>query len=158
MNWKFKLIDDYEWCSNKPVKSDLEFYDQNKKKLRLRILKDGKIVVFKGYSWDGCSPKISIFDLFLFGTPDGIIHYNTRKPKTYYASLIHDVLYQFLDDPRMPYSRGDMDKFFLDLMRETKFIPRFLYYIFVRLIGGVYRTVAKYYHKILYRWKKNESD
>ena len=48
-----------------------------------------------GYAWDGCSPKFQLGDL-IFGTPDGVIGMN-HKPKTYIASMAHDILYQFRD-------------------------------------------------------------
>ena len=51
----------------------------------------------KGYAWDGCSPKFQILDL-IFGTHDGAISENTGKAVTYYASMVHDVLYQFHDE------------------------------------------------------------
>ena len=65
----------------------------------LEIDNDGKITVKGsnpgGYAWDGCSPKWDFIDL-IFGTPDGRLDYNTDKQITYYASLIHDALYQGL--------------------------------------------------------------
>lgn len=148
MNWKFKLAQDYSWDSNNQYKNDIDFYDVNKKKIRLRIEKNGKITVFTGYAWDGCSPKFNILDLFLFGTPDGIFNPIIGKPKTYYASLIHDALYQFMDDPRMPVKRNQMDKFFLLIMKRDNFLLRHIYYIAVRGLGWLYNFFANLFHKI----------
>ena len=56
---------------------------------------DGRLIIPREYTWDGCTPKFSILDIFVIGTPDGIKNINTGKPKTYFASLVHDVLYQY---------------------------------------------------------------
>jgi hypothetical protein len=39
--------------------------------------------------------KTSMFDMFVVGTPDGIVDIKTMKPKTYNASMVHDALYQY---------------------------------------------------------------
>ncbi len=54
----------------------------------------GLFCIKKGYAWDGCSPKFVFADLII-GTPDGRLNESTGKPITYYASLLHDVIYQF---------------------------------------------------------------
>ena len=143
MFWRFKLQGDYTWHSGVPVPSEFRFHDENKDKLRLVIHADGRITVKDGYAWDGCSPKFSIFDLFYIGTPDGVRDVNTGRPKTYYASLIHDALYQFMEHPDMPYSRAQMDRFFLVLMRARRFRLSGLYWLAVRVIGGIYHGVVK---------------
>lgn len=56
-------------------------------------IKDSKLTVFAGYTWDGCTPRIHIAGLFSVGTPNGVL--KEGKPWTYYASLVHDVLTQF---------------------------------------------------------------
>ena len=108
MYWKFKLIKDYEWkCKEKTniIEKDLDFYD-DENKLRLQIFENGIIRVKEGYAWDGCSPKFNILDLFVLGTPDGIRDIETGKAKTYYASLVHDALYQFVMSPNPPQADG----------------------------------------------------
>jgi hypothetical protein len=85
-----------------------------------------------GYAWDGCSPKYNFFDLLLLGTPDGRINVNTGKSTTYYASLLHDILYQFKDD--IGIERKVADDLFLAYLGD--FSPRYLYYYAVRLFGG----------------------
>lgn len=149
MKWRFKLADDFEWqCGQRPdgVDDCITFSDQAKGKVRLRVFADGRICVKKGYAWDGCSPKLSVFDLFWLGTPDGIADAITRKPATYEASLIHDALYQFMDDERMPFTRGHMDRFFLELMRRRRFLLRHPYYWAVRLAGGGYHWLMQALH------------
>lgn len=133
----YTLAEDFEWESKHSIPDTLYFYDENKKKLRMIFTNTGKITIKEGYSWDGCTPKISIFDLFIFGTPDGIRNRLTDKPKTYYASLVHDSLYQFL--PEMHESHGitrrDADKFFRDILVEHEFAPNWIYWAAVRIFG-----------------------
>jgi hypothetical protein len=42
-------------------------------RLVVKFAQPGRIIVAKGYRWDGCSPKLNILDLFWVGTPDGAI-------------------------------------------------------------------------------------
>jgi hypothetical protein len=106
----------------------------------LEILPNGMATVFANYAWDGCTPKFSILDI-LIGTPDGIPNSLTKKPKTYYASLMHDVLYQFLD-AGSPVSRAGADKVFLELMKRDEFAPRYFYYLAVRVCGDFSRRIT----------------
>ncbi len=99
----------------------------------LTLLPDGTIEIPEGYAWNGCSPKISVFDLCVIGTPDGIIDINTMKPKTYYASLVHDALYQYYEWHDI--LRNEIDQLFLKMMKNTKFRLANIYYHFVRFFG-----------------------
>lgn len=136
--WKFRLPDDYYYyCCKFPAKKTVSFADDTGK-VRLEILHQGIIKVNAGYAWDGCSPKFKIGDLMLLGTPDGVPDPATGLPKTYYASLVHDALYQFMDDPRMPYSRKEMDEIFHDILIDVGFSFSNLYYYGVRCFGGVF--------------------
>ena len=139
--WKYRLEQDHTWATWDPV---CEIYASFDRKGRLRLLIDekGVITIFRGYSWDGCSPKFCFFD-FLIGTPDGVVYEPTGKPKAYYASLIHDVLYQFLGK-NMPYSRRTVDGYFLRLLAESEFRPRWIYWLAVRLLGGVTKWIKKW--------------
>jgi len=92
-----------------------------------------------GYTWDGCSPKVNVCDLFFLGTPDGRISTKTGKPCTYYASLIHDTLYQFIDE--IGISRREADRVFLHYLGD--FQLRYLYYFAVRMFGGVFLWRSK---------------
>ena len=64
----------------------------------MKLEKHGAVIVkgthYKGYAWDGCSPKMKIKDVYL-GTLEAVLCPETGQSKTYYASLIHDVFYQF---------------------------------------------------------------
>jgi hypothetical protein len=138
--WVFELEEDFSWQSGFLFKNDFAYIDKSGI-LRLILLRDGTVIVKKGYAWDGCSPKICVFDV-LIGTPDGVVDSRTKKPKTYYASLVHDALYQFLPDG-VPLSRKQVDGFFLRLMNETGFIPRRIYYFAVRIFGGLFAHVGR---------------
>jgi hypothetical protein len=110
----------------------------------LEIHPNGDAKVLAGYSWDGCTPKFTIWDIVL-GIPDGIPNSKTTKPKAYYASLLHDALYQFLDAD-LPITREGADRVFLQLLSRDGFGPRGVYYAAVRGFGGVFRLFT--------RWKR----
>lgn len=108
---------------------------------RLEIHPNGDLRVLARYAWDGCTPKFSIFDI-LVGTPDGVPNERTKKPKTYYASLVHDVLYQFLEiNPSVPKAKAD--KIFLELLYRDGFAPRHIYYFFVSIFGGLSHSLTR---------------
>ena len=101
----------------------------------LTIREDGLLTIAKDYAWDGCSFKRSVLDLFIVGTPDGIVDIRTMKPRTYYASLVHDVLYQYYGYHGI--SRLAIDKFFQQNLRQGHFALAGVYYRVVRLLGGL---------------------
>jgi len=141
--WKYRLEENHLWESGEPVDDDYVFSDR-KGRARLIIQESGRITVIRGYSWNGCSPKFCFFDI-LIGTPDGVVYKPTGRPKAYFATLIHDVLYQFLDDD-LPYTRSQADRFFLRLLKESEFKPRWIYWGVVRLLGWISRLIT--------RWKR----
>ncbi|WP_367989261.1 hypothetical protein AB2S62_18640 [Vibrio sp. NTOU-M3] len=113
-NWKLEKAFDSEW---------------------LNISVDGVITVKAnrtGYAWDGCTPKWSICNLWVLGVPDGHIDYRTMRPYTYYASLVHDALYQYLDT--VPVTKEQIDSLFLEMLGDFK--PRKLYHFAVKHLGG----------------------
>jgi hypothetical protein len=95
-----------------------------------------KASVARPYAWDGCSPKCSFFDLFVIGTPDGRTLQNGDRI-TKMASLIHDVLCQYVDD--LPLTRRDIDLVFYELLRDANFKLSLLYYCGVRLWSTIKR-------------------
>ena len=109
--------------------------------VRLIVEAEGRITVTEGYAWNGCSPKVCVFD-FLLGTPEGVVYAKTGRRKTYFASLVHDALYQFLPED-LPYRRRDADRFFLVLLGDSEFAPRWPYWAAVRLFGGLVRRATK---------------
>lgn len=104
----------------------------------LAIDKEGRIYLntscYDGYAWDGCTPKYEFFD-FLIGTPDGKLDYGTEKPITYFASMTHDLLYQFKSE--IPLSRKTVDRLFYLILKDSGFKWSGLYYFFVRIFGGI---------------------
>lgn len=102
---------------------------------------DGTILVkgthYKGYAWDGCSPKFKIKDLY-FGTPEAVLQLDTGQSKTYYASLIHDVFYQFSRQVGGSISRKEADKEFYAILKRDNFRFARLYYLGVRLFGWIF--------------------
>lgn len=60
--------------------------------------------------------KLSFFDLAVIGTPDGIIDIESMKPKTYYASMVHDALYQYYSYHKI--TRKGHRQTFLEMMKE----------------------------------------
>jgi hypothetical protein len=133
VQWVYRRDSNYTWASPLRVSEDLVFRDE-KGKVRMIIEKDGSLTVTAGYAWNGCSPKIAIFDL-LVGTPDGAVYEPTGRPKTYYASMVHDALYQFLESGAT-ITRAQADDCFLRLMTESEFVLRRPYWLVVRAIGS----------------------
>jgi hypothetical protein len=126
-NLVFILDEDYE---HKSSILDVEFKND-----WISINPKGHIKVKKRYSWNGCSPKINFLDMII-GTPEGELNPETDKPKTYYASMIHDALYQFSEDLSDKISRRQADKEFHEMLKAEKFRPADLYYAAVRMFSG----------------------
>ncbi len=89
-----------------------------------------------GYAWNGCSPESFFLDIY-FGTPNGVIA--AYKPKTYDASLVYDVLYQFCNEYRGQVSRKSTDLIFLRKPRRRNFRLGGLNYFVLMPVGWVYR-------------------
>lgn len=143
VRWRYCLDRPYTWQSGLPFDQDWAFEDRIGV-VRLILRADGTMTVTAGYAWDGCTPKGCVLDLS-FGVPDGVVSAVTGKPKTYYASLIHDALYQFLPDG-LPLSRVQADRCFLRLMTREHFAWRHVYYWAVRALGGLFQRGG--------RWKR----
>ena len=141
----YTLEEDFIWESGHRIPQDLEFRDLKKNKVRMIIEKSGRITIRKNYSWDGCTPKFSILDLFIFGTPDGIRTGREHKPKTYYASLVHDALYQFIPEmeDKTIITRKNADDFFYRMLKERDFALRGLYWLAVRALGEPFMYARK---------------
>ncbi len=140
VRWLYRLEQSFTWHSKHPIPEDLVFRDKTGA-VRLILEECGRLIVTRDYAWNGCSPKFCVFDLLL-GTPEGVVHARTGRPKTYYASLVHDALYQFLPDG-LPLKRRHVDAFFFDLLAESDFAPRWIYWAFVRLFGGLVRRATR---------------
>lgn len=106
-----------------------------------KLSEDGTVIVkgthYKGYAWDGCSFKLKIKDIYL-GIPEAVLNFDTGQSKTYYASLIHDVFYQF-SRGLMPFvKRKEVDREFYSILRRDDFKFAKFYYIAVRLFGWIF--------------------
>jgi uncharacterized protein DUF1353 len=132
VKWLYRLDAHYAWESGWTIPEDKFFLDSSGV-VRLIIERGGRVTVTEGYAWNGCSPKMPFLDL-LIGTPDGAVYKPTGRPKAYFASLVHDALYQFLD-AGSPISRRDADGAFLRLLQASEFRLAWIYWAAVR-IGG----------------------
>jgi len=106
-----------------------------------KLSSDGIIIVkgthYKGYAWDGCSPKLKIKDVYV-GTLEAVLNFDTGKSKTYYASLIHDVFYQFSKEVKPFVRRKEVDRELYSILKRDKFVFAGLYYRAVRLFGWLF--------------------
>ena len=102
----------------------------------MRLEEDGTLTIKatpdRGYAWDGCTPKWAFLDQ-IWGVPDGVVDFDTEKRKAYYASLYHDALYQFGKEAGV--RRKEADDLFLEIMGESKFLWRYVYYGAVRSLS-----------------------
>ena len=129
--WKFVLQEDYTKTFEILKGRNCEFN-------WLRIV-DGEITVkgsYKnGYAWDGCTPKLNLFHI-TWGNFDGQLNRFSKgnyKPYTYYASMVHDVLYQY--KRCAPITRKEADLIFYHLLKEAGFMWAPVFYAGVRLFG-----------------------
>lgn len=144
VKWIYKLPGNVLYHSGMTFKHNYIFKDK-KPKPRMVITKDGRILIIKNYAWDGCTPKFLFWDLY-FGTPEGAIHEDTLRPKTYFASLVHDALYQFYKKGR-PYLLRDADRLFLKILEKYSFAPRIIYYLVVRILGLPVQKISNWKRK-----------
>jgi hypothetical protein len=107
----------------------------------VKLSPDGVIVIkgtnYKGYAWDGCSPKFKIKDIYM-GVPEAVLNFGTGQSKTYYASLVHDVFYQFSKKFRLFIKRKEVDREFYAILKRDNFRFAPLYYFFVRILGRIW--------------------
>jgi len=92
----------------------------------------GDLTVSSGYAWDGCSPAAKMFGQWL-GTP--------TPPSVRAACLVHDALYQFLDQNY--WTRAEADAAFLALMQQAGFRLAPIYYGAVRIFGGLHHLLFR---------------
>ena len=131
----------YIYC----IKYDYEYHSSIKgrefENEWFKLEKDGKVTVKgtnkQGYAWDGCSIKWKIKDIY-FGTPEGVLNFETGKSKTFYASLIHDVFYQFSKDIKSFITRAEVDREFYIILKAHKFSFARTYYGVVRLVSWLF--------------------
>lgn len=106
-----------------------------------KLIRDGTVTVkgahYKGYAWDGCSPKFKIKDWY-FGTWEAVLNPDTGQSKTYYASLVHDVFYQFAKEIRAFVARKEVDREFYAILKRDGMRCAKAYYLGVRLFGWIW--------------------
>ena len=128
----------YVYCIKQDYKYQSSILGREYENEWFKLSKDGIIVIkgtnYKGYAWDGCSPKFKIKDIY-FGTGEAVLNYDTGQSKTYYASLIHDVFYQFAKAVRSFIKRKEVDQEFYKILKRDGMRFAGLYYIGVRLFG-----------------------
>jgi hypothetical protein len=121
MKYKFTLEKDFTYSTEIKNKS---FTGRDLLgKIWVIIDKRGDVVVKAGYAWDGTTLS-----------PD--------FKETYYPSLVHDALYQFLENG-MPFTRKEIDDLFLKMMQENNFKYAKIYYRAVRLFGGIFVKLTR---------------
>ena len=125
----------YKFTITQDIKLPTDLKGKEFKSKWLKIEANGDCTITKGYSWDGCSPKVKIFGKII-GTPDG--KSLGDYPITYFASMLHDVLYQ--NKSTLPFSRLEVDQEFKNQLIFVGFEFTNLYYFFVRKFGGLYGT------------------
>lgn len=122
----------YKWQTDTEIRLSIDGVDDAE--CEMVQIRDGQLTIKAGYAWNGCSPKLNVFDLFYIGCPDGIVDYRTGKQKCYYPTLVHDALYQY-----GIVTRAQADKIFLELMKKAEFKPAYIYYWAVRIFGKLWR-------------------
>jgi hypothetical protein len=129
--YKYTLEEDkeYPFLLNK----DINFKGYDRFKQLLVSICAGSVTVKAGYSWDGCSVKVAQIGPVYIGTPDGF------KNQTKYASLIHDVLYQFNKEINAENNnlleREEVDYIFYDQLKKVGWPFARIYYFAVRKLG-----------------------
>lgn len=110
-NYKYRLTRDTVQQTN--------IFGQNIITDFIELYEDGRLLIKKGYAWDGCSgPTI-----------------DTKKNMR--AGLVHDALYQLIRLGHLPASdKKKIDILFRDILKEDGFYASGLYYAGVSLFGG----------------------
>lgn len=131
----------YVYCLKEDYRYQSSITDREFENEWFKLSKDGAVIVkgtnYKGYAWDGCSPKMKIKDWYL-GTWEAVLNFDTVQSKTYYASLVHDVFYQFAKDIREFVKRKEVDREFYNILKRDGMRFAKIYYVGVRLFGWIW--------------------
>lgn len=103
-----------------------------------------------GYAWDGCSPKWKLKEMY-FGTPESVLNNETRQSRTYYASLIHDIFYQFSNEVKGIIRRREADEEFYSILKRDGFKMARLYFWSVRCFGWIWWGKPRFLKRLLGR-------
>lgn len=123
-NWpwnpsNYTLQEDYVYIPQKVLQLERDFECKEGK-----ILKNGTIIIYKGFTWNGVT-----------GWSEGELDHTLNKPKTYYATCVHDFGYKYIQEKDFPYKKEDIDYFFYVIMLQYKFKYAELYYWAVKVFG-----------------------
>lgn len=117
----------------------------------LFTIKGGLLKVYKGYAWNGASPKIMIGTISI-GAWDGPYCESTGKQYLYYPTLVHDVLYQILFNEDIDVDLKKVDRVFLDRSLSqpcdnilAKFLARF-YYSVLKSFSWLWVRIGRFFH------------
>jgi hypothetical protein len=69
---------------------------------------------------------------------EAVLNIDTGQSKTYYASLIHDVFYQFSGELRSFVNREEVDREFYSILKRDGMRCAGVYYIGVRIFGWIW--------------------
>lgn len=141
---KFVLNNDHQIRLSVAPGINVRFCDMETGRCWGSVTANGILTIFKGYGWDGCSPKIRIGSVVLGvwdGPPDPS---NKGLPLTWEASLVHDLLCQFEKHPQMFMTRKMIDDEFKKILIQKKFAKAERYYLAVRWLGRPYSTLLRY--------------
>ena len=131
----------YVYCIKEDYLYKSSIKDRSFENEWFKLDSDGMITIKgtnrRGYAWDGCSPKMKIGDVY-FGTSEAVLNDDTLQSKTYYASMIHDVFYQFNKDARSFVGRKEVDREFYNILKRDGFRFAKAYYYGVRAFGWIW--------------------
>lgn len=128
--WRFCLTENFRINLGRGWKGVHEFWDNG---VFLARLVDDDLEIFAGFAFNGCSPAWRVFGRWV-GTP-------TPKP-VIIPSLVHDVLWQWLDSPCIPWDMKASNDLFWDLMNEEQWRLRRTYHGTVALLGKTFRRFS----------------
>jgi hypothetical protein len=94
-------------------------------------LEGDELIAHSDYAWNGCTPKRWVPVLGWVGTPD--------HERNLQASFWHDLLSQFLATEHLPFSQGQVDRIFLEIMVWNRFRWSNLYHGAVLDFGPLYK-------------------
>ncbi len=109
----------YKYCLTRDTVQQTNIFGYNIITDFVELYEDGRLLIKKGYAWDGCSgPTIDTKK-------------NTRP------GLIHDALYQLIRLGHLPAPyKKKIDILFKEMLKEDGFYASSIYYAGVTLFGG----------------------
>lgn len=128
--WRFCLTADFTICLGTGWPGYHEFYDNEK---LWGVLRGDVLTIKSGYAWNGASPAWYLCGRWI-GTP--------TPPSAMVPTLIHDLLFQFMDVRCAPWDRRQADNIFFNLMAQYRFRLKGTYHGAVAILGSLYRRIS----------------